>query len=223
MTSKCTTAREEKRLEKQRLEFERLNNLTVNERPFWSEGIAVAGMDEVGRGPLAGPVVAACVILPPNCLIEGVNDSKKLSEKKRIELSSIIMEKAIAYGFGWVEADVIDEINILEATKLAFCKAYSAMGVECKDIFVDAVKNLNIEANQHPLIHGDAVCYSIAAASIIAKVERDNYMVEIAKDYPQYGFERNKGYGTKEHCEALSRFGPCKIHRRTFIRKFIEQ
>lgn len=223
MGNRVVLSREERRLAKQKLESERLDKLIVNERPFWEKGIAVAGMDEVGRGPLAGPVVTACVILPPNCLIEGVNDSKKLSEKKRSELSVIIKEKAIAYGFGRVEPEVIDEINILEATKLAFCKAYSAMGVGCKDVFVDAVKDLDIEANQHPLIHGDAVCYSIAAASIIAKVERDNYMIEIANEFPQYGFERNKGYGTKEHCEALSRFGPCRLHRRSFIKKFIGQ
>lgn len=200
----------------------RLYNMTENERPFWEKGILAAGMDEVGRGPLAGPVVAACVVMPAAPLIEGVNDSKKLSAKKREYLYQLIWKNAIAAGFGWISQEVIDEINILEATKLAFADAYNNMAYSCGEVFVDAVKNLNISANQHPLIHGDTICYSIAAASILAKVERDRFMIAASDKYPQYGFDRNKGYGTREHIEALKRYGPCELHRRSFIKNFID-
>ncbi|MCH5278519.1 MAG: ribonuclease HII [Christensenellaceae bacterium] len=199
----------------------RLEIMTKYERPFWDRGILVAGMDEVGRGPLAGPVVAACVILPADCLIEGVNDSKKLSEKKRERLYDEITKKAIAWSSGWVWQDTIDEINILQATKKAFVQAYSSMKYPCDHVFIDAVKELDIPSKQYPIVHGDALCYSIAAASIIAKVERDRYMVSMAKKHPQYGFEKNKGYGTKQHISALGEFGPCEIHRSTFIKNFI--
>ena len=202
-------------------ENERLALMTENERPYWERGIAVAGMDEAGRGPLAGPVVAGCVVLPCNLLIPGVNDSKKLTPKKREALYETITENALAFGTGWVYEDVIDEINILNATKIAFKNAFRNMNYDCNTVFVDALRGIDIEAEQHILIHGDAVCYSIAAASIIAKVERDRYMVEMAEKYPQYGFEKHKGYGTKQHIEALREFGPCEIHRRSFIGKFI--
>ena len=211
------TKDEERKLKEQL----RLQSMTSFERPFWENGILVAGMDEVGRGPLAGPVVAACVVMRKEPLIEGVNDSKKVSEHKRERLYDEIRENALAFGFGWEFQDVIDEINILEATKSAFAQAYSSMNCVCNDVFVDAVKNLKIDANQHPLIHGDAICYSIAAASILAKVERDRFMVRAAEKYPQYGFERNKGYGTGEHIEAIRKFGPCEIHRMSFIKNFI--
>ena len=163
-------------------EAERLEQMTQYERPFWERGIAVAGMDEVGRGPLAGPVVAACVILPPGLMIEGVNDSKKLTKKRMEKLYPLITGGAAAFGTGWVFQKEIDEINILQATKKAFAEAYrNALAhcpgdYVCSDVFVDAVKELDIPAVQHSLIHGDALCYSIAAASIVAKVERDRYM-----------------------------------------------
>lgn len=207
--------------ERKQKELSRLTQLTEYERPFWQNGVYVSGMDEVGRGPLAGPVVTACVIMPAEPLIEGINDSKKLSEKKRERLYEQILSHAVAYGFGWVWQDTIDKINILEATKLAFAEAYENMNYPCGDVFVDAVKDLAIPAKQHPLIHGDALCYSIAAASIIAKVKRDRFMVEQAKLYPEYGFEKNKGYGTKQHIEALKRIGPCPLHRKSFIGKII--
>ena len=211
------TKDEERKLKEQL----RLQSMTSFERPFWENGIYVAGMDEVGRGPLAGPVVAACVVMRKEPLIEGVKDSKKVSEHKRERLYDEIRENALAFGFGWEFQDVIDEINILEATKRAFAQAYNSMNCVCNDVFVDAVKNLKIDANQHPLIHGDAICYSIAAASILAKVERDRFMVRAAEKYPQYGFERNKGYGTGEHIEAIKKFGPCEMHRMSFIKNFI--
>lgn len=206
-------------------EAERLLLMSENERPFWEKGIAVAGMDEVGRGPLAGPVVAACVMMPPSCFIDGVNDSKKLSKKKLELLHGRITESALAYGVAFVDEKIIDEINILQATKRAFKLAFEAMikkGIPCGTVFVDAVKGLDITAEQHPLIHGDALCYSIAAASIVAKVERDRYMIEMAQKYPAYGFERNVGYGTKQHIDALKQFGPCEIHRRSFIKNFVD-
>lgn len=202
-------------------EQERLFRITGFERPYWNCGISVAGMDEVGRGPLAGPVVAACVIMPSIPLIEGINDSKKVSKKKREILYDDIKHHALAYGFGWVWQDKIDEINILAATKCAFAAAYENMKMPCKDVFVDAVKDIDIPAKQHPIIHGDELCYSIAAASILAKVERDRYMISISELYPQYSFGKNKGYGTKEHITALKQFGPCELHRRTFIGKII--
>lgn len=202
-------------------EQERLFRITEFERPYWNCGISVAGMDEVGRGPLAGPVVAACVIMPSIPLIEGINDSKRISARKREKLYDEIKHYALAYGFGWVWQGKIDEINILEATKLAFANAYRDMKIACDDVFVDAVKDIAIPAKQHSIIHGDELCYSIAAASIIAKVERDRFMVSISERYPQYGFDKNKGYGTKQHIDALRQFGPCELHRRTFIGKII--
>lgn len=204
-------------------EHERLLALSEYERPYWDAGIAVAGMDEVGRGPLAGPVVAAAVVLPPNCLIEGVNDSKKLSKKKLALLNEEILKNAVAVGLGWVSEKVIDEINILQATKKAFALAYKDLGMNADPVFIDAVKGLDIDARQFPIIHGDALCYSIAAASIVAKVARDSYMVEMAGKYPQYGFENNVGYGTAEHIAALKEFGPCEIHRRSFIKNFTKE
>ncbi len=213
-------------------EAERLHIMSENERPFWQRGIAVAGMDEVGRGPLAGPVTAACVMLPPDCLIAGVNDSKKLSKKKLLMLHDRIIEAALCWGVAFVDEKTIDEINILQATKLAFKRAYESMasskayaecGFACGAAFVDAVKELDIPIRQIPLVHGDAICYSIAAASIVAKVERDSYMMEMAEKYPNYGFEKNVGYGTKQHIDALRLFGPCELHRRSFIKNFVSE
>ena len=204
-----------------RNEQERLFELTVYERELWEKGETVCGMDEVGRGPLAGPVVTCCLIMPDEPLIEGVNDSKKLSEKKRKMLYGRIKETASAIGFGWYDEKRIDEMNILGATKAAFVEAYFKMDHECGAALIDAVEGLEIPCRKIPLIHGDALSYSIACASIMAKVERDRYMIKMDELYPEYGFARNKGYGTAEHIEALKKYGPCPIHRRTFIKNFI--
>lgn len=201
-------------------ESDRLHALTAYERPLWAAGIVAGGMDEVGRGPLAGPVVAAVAVLPPEPLIEGVNDSKKLSEAKRMRLSAEIRDAAIGFGFGWVFPDVIDGINILQATYRAFALAYENMGIECGALLMDALTVPAIPVKQHSIIHGDASSYLIAAASIIAKVERDEYMIRLDGEYPMYGFAKNKGYGTPQHIEALREYGPCPYHRRSFIRSF---
>jgi ribonuclease HII len=180
---------------------EKLLRMTRIERPFWREGLRVAGIDEVGRGPLAGPVVTACVILPEDRLIPGVDDSKKLSEKRREALYEELSRRATYVGVARLEAGDIDRINILQATRLCMesC-ARKAVGA---------------------LFLVDAASYMIAAASIIAKVTRDRWMVEQDALYPQYGFARNKGYGTAEHIAALKRYGPCPLHRRSFITKFL--
>ena len=201
-------------------EAARLFELTRHEDAFWKARRTVAGMDEVGRGPLAGPVVAACVVLPKDPLIEGVNDSKKLTEKKRERLYERIASLG-RFGVGVVDWSVIDEVNILQATKLAFKAAYENLAAKVEALIVDAVKGLDVPAEQLPLIHGDAVSYLVAAASIVAKVTRDRMMVEYDRLYPQYGFARNKGYGTAEHIEAIRQYGPCPIHRMSFIRKWI--
>ena len=203
-------------------ERERLHALTRTERMFWARQVLPAGADEVGRGPLAGPVVAACVVLPPEPLIARVNDSKKLSPARREALHALIKEQALAFGLGWVSEVEIDQINILNATKKAFRLAYEAMNAPCTDVLIDALAGLEIPAAQHSIIHGDALCYLIAAASILAKVERDAYMVRMDEVYPQYGFARNKGYGTAEHIAALRAFGPCPLHRRSFIKGILE-
>ncbi len=203
-------------------ERERLQELTCMERKFWEKELFPAGMDEVGRGPLAGPVVAACVILPPAPLIEYVNDSKKVSERRREMLAPIIRETALAVGIGWADEQEIDQRNILEATKTAFARAYEAMNSPCAHVLVDAVSGLAIPAEQHALIHGDALSYLIAAASIVAKVERDGYMRRMDEAYPHYGFAKNKGYGTAEHIAAIRRYGPCPLHRRSFLKNILE-
>ena len=174
-------------------------------------------MDEVGRGPLAGPVVVGCAVMPPKPLIEYVNDSKKLSEKRREELYPQLTGQALAYSTAWVDERVIDEINILNAVKLAFKQAYEKLPEPPDAAFIDAVTGLDIAAEQISIIHGDAKSYLIAAASIIAKVERDAYMLRMHELYPQYGFDKNKGYGTAQHIAALREHGPCPIHRRSFI------
>ena len=204
-------------------EAERLFALTAHERPLWARGLLVAGMDEVGRGPLAGPVAAACVIMPAEPLIEGVNDSKKLSRKRLELLHERIMSSALAVGIGFVDEKTIDEINILNATKRAMELAYEKLGREADVLLVDAVKGLQLGAEQRALVHGDAVSYSIAAASIVAKVERDRLMVKMAEKYPGYGFERNVGYGTKQHIDALKTLGACPIHRRSFLKNLAHE
>ncbi len=203
-------------------EHERLECLSRMDRAFWQqEGVVLAGMDEVGRGPLAGPVVVCCAAMPAEPLISYVNDSKKVSEARREKLYPALTQTALGYATAWVFPDVIDEINILEATKRAFAEAFQQMPITVTDVLIDALKNLNISARQHPVIHGDALSYSIACASIIAKVERDRYMIEQDAFYPEYGFARNKGYGSAEHIDAIRTYGPCPIHRRSFIRSYV--
>lgn len=178
----------------------------------------IAGVDEVGRGPLAGPVCCACVIMPLDDLIDGVDDSKKLSEKKREMLFEKIKEKAICYNIEFVSEQEIDKINILEATKKCMAKAINNMGKTPDIVLVDAVKNLDTKVETYSIIHGDALSYNIAAASILAKVTRDKLMVELSKKYPEYGFEKHKGYGTKQHVEAIKKYGILPIHRKSFLR-----
>lgn len=204
-------------------ERQRLSKLTIYEKTFWDKGQQVAGMDEVGRGPLAGPVMAACVVMPCADLIEGVDDSKKLTVLKREALNTLIRKNAIAYGIGKSNEQEIDELNILNATKLAFSRAYKDMspGFIPDAVLIDAVKGIDVPVEQIAIIHGDTVSYLIAAASIVAKVERDSFMIKMDELYPQYGFSRNKGYGTKEHMDALIKYGPCPIHRKSFIKKII--
>ena len=202
-------------------EFARLAELSKIDRKYWDQGLGLAGMDEVGRGPLAGPVVVGCVVMPPEPLLPYVNDSKKLSEKRREALYDQITATALAHATAWVGPEVIDEINILEATKRGFAEAFAKIDLPVTDVLIDALQGLAIPARQHPLIHGDALSYSIGAASILAKVARDRYMLEQDALYPQYGFARNKGYGTAEHIAALREYGPCPIHRRSFIGRFV--
>ena len=198
---------------------EKLARLTQIENELWAQGAAIAGIDEVGRGPLAGPVVTACVSIPRDKLILGVDDSKKLSEKRREALYDQLIAAADYCRTCFLGPEVIDEINILNATK----RAMETCGADFHGVFlIDAVQGLNLPGELRPIVHGDALSYMIGAASIVAKVARDRYMVELDAKYPMYGFARNKGYGTKEHIEALRKYGPCPEHRRTFIGNFVE-
>lgn len=210
-------------MERKRIgEAERLQALSAMDREYWSQpGCVLAGMDEVGRGPLAGPVVVACVVMPPEPLVAYINDSKKMTPKRRETAYGQLIETATAYATAWVTPDVIDEINILEATRRAFAEAFGQMNATITDVLIDALTGLNIPARQHPVIHGDALSYSIACASVIAKVERDRYMVEMDALYPGYGFANNKGYGTAEHIAGLKALGPCPLHRKSFIKNFV--
>ncbi len=206
-------------LSKEKLE-EKYEALYAYEREYHAKGYSViAGIDEAGRGPLAGPVVAGCCILDSEVKILGLDDSKKLSEKKREALFVEIKEKALAWSVCEVSAEEIDRINILEATKKAMQEA--AAQVPANVFLIDAVKDLGLRGKEIAIIKGDATSYAIAAASIVAKVTRDREMRIMAERYPQYGFMRNKGYGTKEHIEALKKYGPCPIHRRSFIGHFV--
>ncbi len=180
----------------------------------------VAGVDEAGRGPLAGPVVAAAVILPDNIFIEKLNDSKQLSSNQRDKLFDVIKEKAISYGIGIADEKCIDDINILNATKLAMKTAVKNMSVSPDILLTDAVKLDDLEIKQIPIVKGDCLSVSIAAASILAKVTRDRMIEEMDTKYPQYGFSKHKGYGTKEHIEAIKKFGICPIHRVSFTKNF---
>lgn len=192
------------------------------EKSALAEGFkVVCGVDEAGRGPLCGPVCAAAVILPIDCEIDGINDSKKLSEKKREALYDIITEKAIAYSVFMVGADVIDEINILQATFLAMRTAVENLDVKPDIVLVDGNGKPGLDVEERTVVKGDAKSISIAAASILAKVTRDRYMLEVDKKYPEYQFARHKGYGTKLHYEKIAENGICPEHRRTFLKKIL--
>ncbi|MBR3909868.1 MAG: ribonuclease HII [Anaerotignum sp.] len=213
-----------KKYEKHQQELARLDEILTYERGLWEAGYdLVAGIDEVGRGPLAGPVVAAAVILPKECKIEGVNDSKKLSAKKREELYDIILEKAVSYGIGVVSNERIDEINILQATYEAMREALSQLKPKADYILADAVTIPMVSTPQRGIIKGDAKSMSIGAASIVAKVYRDRMMEAYEEVYPGYGFASNKGYGAAEHIEGIKKQGITPIHRKTFVKNFLPQ
>lgn len=219
-TEQLRLEREQRKLEKLQKERERLEAMRSFEHQYEGYG-AVCGIDEVGRGPLAGPVVAGAVILPTDCEILYLNDSKKLSEKKRELLYDEIMEKAVATGIGVISSARIDEINILQATYEAMRMAISNLKVQPSVLLNDAVTIPLVEIPQVPIIKGDAKSVSIAAASIIAKVTRDRMMAEYEEIYPGYSFASNKGYGSAQHIAALKELGPTPIHRRTFIKNIL--
>ncbi len=214
--------RERKRQEKLEAEVARIEGLKEYERQYAAYGV-VCGIDEVGRGPLAGPVVAGAVILPPDCQILYLNDSKKLTERRRELLYDEILEKAVSVGIGMVGQERIDEINILQATYEAMRQAVSRLSVRPDVLLNDAVTIPGLSQRQVPIIKGDAKSLSIAAASVMAKVTRDRMMVALDEKYPGYGFASNKGYGSAAHIQALKELGPCELHRRTFIRHFVEE
>lgn len=191
------------------------------EKEYFSDGIQyICGVDEAGRGPLAGPVCAAAVILPPEIDIPGLNDSKKLTDKKRRELMPIIIEQAVSYSIAMVDHRKIDEINILQATLLAMEQAISGLQIKPNLALIDGNRMKDFGVQAQTVIHGDSLSASIAAASVLAKVTRDDFMLQMAQEFPGYGFEIHKGYGTKAHYEALAHLGPCPIHRLTFLKKF---
>jgi ribonuclease HII len=210
-------AKARKSIESLEKERQRIEVMKKYEKEYDSYGY-ICGIDEVGRGPLAGPVVAGAVILPKDCKILYLNDSKQLSEKKREELYEVIMEQAVAVGIGYASHERIDEINILQATYEAMRQAISKLSVKPDILLNDAVTIPLVDIKQVPIIKGDAKSISIAAASIVAKVTRDRLMVEYDKIYPEYHFADNKGYGSAAHIEAIKNFGPTPIHRRSFIR-----
>lgn len=188
------------------------------ERELHKEGVGlICGVDEAGRGPLAGPVCAAAVILPPEAELPGLNDSKKLSEKKREQLFPEIQRLALAWSVAFASVEEIEERNILGATMLAMNRAISGLSLKPELALIDGNRNKEIEMPSRCVVHGDARCASIAAASILAKVSRDRLMVELAREYPQYGFDRHKGYGTRAHYAALREYGPCPAHRPSFL------
>ena len=187
---------------------------------FYARGMQViCGVDEAGRGPLAGPVCAAVVILPPHLEIPGLNDSKKLTDKRRRELYPVILERALGYGIAFADHKEIDEINILQATYLAMERALDQLPVKPDIALIDGNRAKNFGLPVQTVVKGDSLSANIAAASILAKVTRDDLMLQLAESYPQYGFEVHKGYGTKAHYEALAQYGPCPIHRMTFLKK----
>lgn len=217
---KKLVAKAVKSLDAYKKELARTEEMKLYEKKYAECGL-ICGIDEVGRGPFAGPVVAGAVILPKDCDILYLNDSKKLSEKKREELYPVIMEKAIAVGIGYNTPERIDEINILNATYEAMRKAIGALSVKPDILLNDAVTIPEVNIRQIPIIKGDAKSVSIAAASIVAKVTRDRLMVKYDEIYPEYGFGSNKGYGSAAHIEALKKYGPTPIHRRSFIGNFV--
>ena len=204
-------------------EFERLEKLKEIEKMWHQKGMKnICGIDEAGRGPLAGPVVVAAVILPEDSMIEGVNDSKKVSEKKREELYEKIISQAIAWGVGMIDQKGIDEMNILNATKKGLTKAITELSQKPDIILVDALTGIDtLGVPYQSIIKGDAKSYSIAAASIIAKVTRDRIMRQWDEVYPEYGFAKHKGYGTASHIQAIKENGICPLHRKTFVKNFI--
>lgn len=204
-------------------ELERLTELKKIENDLHEKGFKnICGIDEAGRGPLAGPVVVASVIMPADSMIEGVNDSKKVSEKKRELLYNKILEEAISYSVAVIGQDIIDEINILNATKQGVTKVVKGLDVRPNLIIIDALDKIDTDGIPYEaIIKGDAKCYSIAAASILAKVTRDRIMMEWNEIYPQYGFINHKGYGTAKHIEAIKEHGLCPIHRTSFTKKFV--
>ena len=211
-----------KKLDSIRKENERLDMINSYENDGYKKGyLYIGGIDEAGRGPLAGPVVAAVVVFKPNTKIEGINDSKKLSEAKRDELFDIIKEQALDYGIGIVNNNEIDEINILNATYMAMKKAINCLEKTPDYLLIDAATIPGVEVAQKPIIKGDSKSISIAAASILAKVTRDSIMYQYDEMYPEYGFKGHKGYGTKEHYEAIEKHGITPIHRKSFLKNVL--
>ena len=205
-------------------EIERLKEMLKIEDSLYSEGYEyICGIDEAGRGPLCGPVVAAAVILPKDKYIEGVNDSKKLSPKKREKLYDDIKKEAISVGIGIVDVDIIEEINILNATKLAMIKAVKDLKIKPDYLLIDGNQLIDIDIEKQTVVSGDAKSESIAAASIIAKVTRDRMLVNFDKLYPEYGFAKHKGYGTKMHIEAIKKYGLTPIHRKSFCKNLLNK
>ena len=197
-----------------------MTDLWSFENSVYDEGYSlVCGVDEAGRGPLAGPVCAAAVILPKGLIIPGLDDSKKISEKKRDELFEIIKEKALAYGIAFASVEEIEEYNILAATFIAMNRAISQLNPKPDIALIDGNRTKGIEIESRSVVKGDSKCADIAAASILAKVTRDRYMLEMAEKFPQYYFEKHKGYGTKLHYETIREYGPCEIHRLSFLKK----
>lgn len=204
-------------------EQERLKHMLEIEESLYEKGYKlVCGVDEAGRGPLCGPVVAAAVILKPGQMIDGVNDSKKISEKKREKLYEDIMANALAVGVGMSDVDVIEDVNILNATKLAMKQAISNLKIQPEYVLIDGNQMIDITMDAETVVSGDAKSESIAAASIIAKVTRDRMLLEWDKEYPEYGFAKHKGYGTKAHIEAIGKYGLIPLHRKSFCTKFVK-
>jgi ribonuclease HII len=205
-------------------EEQRIKALWEPENSLKGQGYAlIAGVDEAGRGPLAGPVFAAAVILPDGGLIEGINDSKKLTPKKREEIYEVICKKALAWASASVDEKVIDEVNILNATYIAMQRAVAELSVKPDYVLIDGNRAPELKIPCGTLVKGDSKSISIAAASIIAKVERDRYITRMAETYPEYAFEQHKGYGTKKHYEAILKYGPSPIHRKTFLKKLFAE
>lgn len=200
----------------------RFEGLLLRERELWKDGILrIAGVDEAGRGPLAGAVYAAAVILPQDIYIEGLDDSKKLSEKKREQLYDIICEKALAWSVAYADEREIDELNILNATHLAMNRAVKGLNIQPDYCIIDGNSIKGLSLPNETMVKGDAKSASVAAASVLAKVSRDRYICEMAKRYPEYGFDKHKGYGTRAHTEAILKYGVLPIHRRSFLKKLL--